>query len=82
MSVTKEDLDKLPRWAIVAFAARCARRVQPLFTALWPVAPQEHVHAGPAMERTRLRQGRQHIAPRLRLMTPFVIDNDQHRLAE
>ena len=45
MSVTKEDLNKLPRWGIVAFAARCARRVQPLFTALWPVAPQEHVHA-------------------------------------
>ena len=28
---TKEELKKLPRWACVAFAARCARRVQPLF---------------------------------------------------
>jgi len=27
----EEDLKKLPRWAIVAFAARCARRVQPLY---------------------------------------------------
>lgn len=28
--VTKEELQTLPRWAIVAFAARCARRVLPL----------------------------------------------------
>lgn len=28
---TEEELKKLPRWATVAFAARCARRVQPLF---------------------------------------------------
>lgn len=31
MSVTEEDLKKLPLRAIVAFAARCARRVQPLY---------------------------------------------------
>lgn len=28
---TKEDLEKLPHRAIVAYSARCARRVQPLF---------------------------------------------------
>ena len=27
---SKEDIAELPRWAIVAFAARCVRRVQPL----------------------------------------------------
>ncbi len=29
--VTREELATLPPWAIVAFAARCANRVQPLF---------------------------------------------------
>lgn len=28
---TEKELQELPRWAVVAFAARCARRVQPLF---------------------------------------------------
>lgn len=28
---SQEELATLPRWAIVAYAARCARRVQPLF---------------------------------------------------
>lgn len=28
---TEEELAELPRWARVAFAARCARRVQPLY---------------------------------------------------
>ena len=32
---TEEEIAQLPRWAQVAFAARCARRVQPLFTAGW-----------------------------------------------
>jgi hypothetical protein len=41
--VTEEGLKQLPRWAIVAFATRCARRVQPLFVKLWPDAPKEHV---------------------------------------
>jgi hypothetical protein len=40
-----DDLMKLSRWARVAFAARCARRVQPLFTHFWPGAPKEHVEA-------------------------------------
>lgn len=30
----------LPRWARVAFAARCARLVQPLYLQGWPQAPQ------------------------------------------
>ena len=40
-----EELERLPKWAQVAFAARCARRVQPLFLKLWPTAPQEHIAA-------------------------------------
>jgi len=35
-------LAKLPRWAIVAFAARCAIRVRPLFEATWPEAPESY----------------------------------------
>jgi hypothetical protein len=42
---TEEELRTLPRWAVVAYAARCARRVQPLFTHYWPDAPREHVEA-------------------------------------
>jgi len=40
-----QDIAELPRWARVAFAARCARRVQAVFTAAWPEAPQEHIAA-------------------------------------
>src|SRR5687768_14928656 len=29
---TVEEISKLPRWAIVAFAARCARRAESLFS--------------------------------------------------
>jgi hypothetical protein len=32
------DVSLLPHWARVAFAARCARRVYPLFTKAWPKA--------------------------------------------
>lgn len=42
---THEETLKLPRWAHVAFAARCARRVQPLFKVGWPDAPLEDVEA-------------------------------------
>ncbi len=42
---TREELQGLPRWARVAFAARCARRVQPLFKLLWPEAPRKHIAA-------------------------------------
>lgn len=42
---TKEDIAKLPRWARVAFAARCARRALPLFVKHWPDAPKKHVNA-------------------------------------
>jgi hypothetical protein len=38
-------LRSLPRWAVVAFAARCARRVEPLFRRAWPSAPEHHVAA-------------------------------------
>ena len=42
---TEKEIKQLPRWAQVAFAARCARRVQPLFSMFWPDAPQEHIDA-------------------------------------
>ena len=42
---SEEEIGQLPRWAQVAFAARCARRVQPLFKAAWPDAPAESCQA-------------------------------------
>lgn len=42
---TEEEIAQLPRWARVAFAARCARRVLPLYAHYWPSAPTEHVVA-------------------------------------
>jgi hypothetical protein len=39
------ELLALPRRARVAFAARCARRVEPIFTQRWPGAPRESVWA-------------------------------------
>ena len=38
-------IDDLPHWARVAFAARCARRVLPLWTRSWPRSPEEHPNA-------------------------------------
>lgn len=35
------QIARLPRWAKVAFAARCARRVLPFFDAAWPGAGAE-----------------------------------------
>jgi hypothetical protein len=46
---SERDLQKLPRWARVAYAARSARRAQPLFTLAWPSVPEMHVEA---IERT------------------------------
>lgn len=42
---TQEEIAKLPRWARVAFAARCARRALPLFKQHWPAAPDDHLQA-------------------------------------
>jgi hypothetical protein len=39
---TEEEIRQLPRRARIAFAARCARRVQPLFEHFWPTAPIEY----------------------------------------
>lgn len=39
---TKEEIEQLPRWARVSFAARCARRVEPLFHHNWPSASETH----------------------------------------
>ena len=33
---TREEIAELPRWAIVAFAARCAKRIPPLADFDWP----------------------------------------------
>ena len=38
---TEEEIAELPRWARVAFAARCARRVEILFPVYWLEAPHE-----------------------------------------
>lgn len=38
-------LASLPHWKRVAFAARCARRVQPLFEKYWPKAPAKYANA-------------------------------------
>lgn len=40
----REALARLPRWACVAFAARCARRVQPLYKLAWADAPDRERH--------------------------------------
>ena len=42
---TTEELAALPRWARVAFAARCAGRVKRRFLGAWPEAPPEDVSA-------------------------------------
>ncbi len=42
---TAEEIRRLPRWAQVAFAARCARRVLPVFLRDWPAAPAHHASA-------------------------------------
>jgi restriction endonuclease Mrr len=55
----EEALRSLPRWALVAFAVRCARRVQPLFTRAWPQAPDEYVATlARAVEETERWAGR------------------------
>ena len=45
MIPTEEEIGELPLHAQVAFAARCARRVLPLFKYYWPEAPMEHIDA-------------------------------------
>jgi hypothetical protein len=42
---TKEEIAKLPRWAQVAFAARCARRVLPLYRYFHPHSSREEFEA-------------------------------------
>ena len=42
---TWEEIRQLPRWARVAFAAHCARRVLPLYAADWPDAPPHRAAA-------------------------------------
>ncbi len=40
----QKELSEIPSMACVAFAARCARRVQPLFLISWPQAPERLYH--------------------------------------
>lgn len=42
---TTEELEALPRWARVAFAARCARRVLPLVKRFWESVPAHRLRA-------------------------------------
>ncbi|MHB0961549.1 MAG: hypothetical protein ACYC0X_26525 [Pirellulaceae bacterium] len=44
-STDELDPARLPHWARVAFAARCARYVQPSFASLWPDADSEHIQS-------------------------------------
>ena len=39
------EVREIPAFARVAFAARCARRVEPLFKAAWPRAPELHMES-------------------------------------
>src|SRR5262245_18855395 len=39
---SQEEIEKLPRWARVAYLARCARRLLPLYHHFWPDAPRAH----------------------------------------
>ena len=43
--LTRDDLSSLPRWARVAFAARCARRIQRLATEVTSSAPSYETEA-------------------------------------
>lgn len=42
---TKEEIAKLPHWAQVAFAARCARRMLPMLAHAWPKVSADHSRA-------------------------------------
>lgn len=42
---TRDEIERLPRWARVALAARCARRVLPAFGFFWTNAPEHHRRA-------------------------------------
>ncbi len=42
---SEEEIAELPRWARVAFAARCARRVLPLFEHFWNDAPRRAIES-------------------------------------
>lgn len=44
-SSLRDELKAIPRWARVAFAARCARRVEPLLRVAWPDVRSDHVAA-------------------------------------
>ncbi len=41
----REAIVELKRCARIALAARCSRRVQPLFASAWPGAPKQHLRA-------------------------------------
>lgn len=43
--ITLEELQAIPRTAVIALAARCARRALPFYRRFWEQAPAEHVGA-------------------------------------
>jgi hypothetical protein len=45
MGPQREELTRLPRWALVSMSVRCARRVQPLAVSDWPDAPSDFQEA-------------------------------------
>ncbi len=45
LALTLKEIESLPRWARVAFGARCARRVLPAVTHFWKNAPEHHLQA-------------------------------------
>jgi hypothetical protein len=42
---TIRRMNFLPMWACVAFASRCARRVQPFIQQYWPDIPDVHLQS-------------------------------------
>lgn len=45
MLITNHEIRKLPKWARVAFASRCIRRVVGLYRHAYPDAPTKHIQA-------------------------------------
>ncbi|HVL12719.1 MAG TPA: hypothetical protein VM529_09145 [Gemmata sp.] len=73
---TEEEVAKLPRWARVAFAARCARRVFPLLSFAWREATSEHrgaVGQAITVAESSATQGRTHTGTELALRDSLVV---------
>lgn len=71
---TEEEIAALPRWAQVAFAARCARRVLPLYISTWPQGqePYEVERATLAEVEESARRGQNTLRSRVAYGTVFA----------